>query len=146
MDPLGVCGADDRLRSRADGQALLERLVADVGDPGDLGGETRDVLGFLHQVAFGDEQGEIGVEVAGGLDPAVQAVAHVFPEGVAVGLDDHAALDVGIVGQVGLAHDVDVPLRKILGARGQRLLKGLPFLLGHDRGLLMIDLDRPPTL
>ena len=76
-------------RGRADDERLLELLAAGVGDDGELGGEALDVLGLASQVALGDEEREVGVLVAGRLDPAVELALEQLPDAVAVGADDH---------------------------------------------------------
>jgi hypothetical protein len=64
-----------------------------------------------------DEEREVGVLVAGGLEARVELALDLLPHGVAVGLDDHAALDhLGGLGHLGLADHVLVPLRVVLGA------------------------------
>ena len=117
VDPVGVHRADDRLAGRPDRQALLELLVAAVGDPGHLRGEPLDVLRLLGEVALRDEQREVHVLVAGALDHGVERVAGPLPEGEAVGADDHAALDRRVVGQLGAADHVDVPAVEVVGLR-----------------------------
>ena len=52
---------------RADDERLFELFVAALGDPGHLRREALDVLLLLHQQAGGDEQREVGVDVAGAL-------------------------------------------------------------------------------
>ncbi len=86
-------------------------------DHGAFLGEPRGVLLFLGQERQGDEQREIGVDVAGGLEPVVEFALHLFPDGVAVGFDDHAAAHRRMLGEVGAFDDVEVPLRVILRAR-----------------------------
>ena len=88
-----------------------------VRDDGALLGEALGHLLFLGEEALGDEQREVGVDVAGVLEHAVEAALHLLPDGVAVRLDDHAAADVGVLGQPGLLDDVEVPLG-VIRARG----------------------------
>ena len=45
-----------------------------------LGREALDVLGFLLQEALGDEQGEVGVDVPGLLEQAVEAGLDALPD------------------------------------------------------------------
>ena len=52
-----------------------------------------DVRCFLAQKALRDEEREVGVHVARVLEHAIERVAHVFPDGEAIGFDHHAALD-----------------------------------------------------
>ena len=92
-----------------DDQPLFEVLGAALGHPGHLRREALDVLGLLQQQALGNQQREVGVDVAGRLDPVVELPLDQLPDGVAVRPDDHEALDRRIVGQLGLADDVQIP-------------------------------------
>ena len=74
------------------------------------------MLGLLEQKAFGNEHRHGHVLVSRGLETAVQFGLHALPEGVAVGLDDHAAAHGRVIDQVGLENNVGVPLREILAA------------------------------
>ena len=134
LDPLGVHVPDDGLRGRPDGQPFLELLLAADRHPGHLGREALDVLGLLLQEALGDEQREIGVDVAGGLDPAVQEPLDVLPDGVAVRADDHHPLHRGVVGQLGLLDDLEVPAGKILGFGRDLADQALVFAHGGLQG------------
>ena len=51
------------------------------------------------------------------LEALVEQALDVLPDRVAVRPDDHAALDRRVVGQLGAADDVEIPARKIFGAR-----------------------------
>ena len=70
LHPLGHELADDRLARGAHDDRLVELLAAGDGDHRQLGAEALDVLGLATQVALGDEQREVGVLGAGGLDAA----------------------------------------------------------------------------
>ncbi len=146
LDPAREGGADDGLGGRADdvgfgqfpggdhaglaGLGVLLGLEAVMGDDRALGGEALDVLGLLLEVGERDEEREVGVLVAGGLEASVELGLDVLPEGVAPGLDDHAAADRGVLRQVGGADDLLVPLRVVLGpGRGDG-----GFRLGHVAG------------
>ena len=83
-------------------------------DPGDLRRESLDMLFFLHQETSGNEEREVRVDVAGRLEASVECLLDQFPDGVAVGPDRHAALDLGVVGQLRPPNDVEVPPREIL--------------------------------
>ena len=91
--------------------------VAALRHPRHLRGEAFDVLGFLHQQALGNEEREVGVDVAGRLEAAVEPLLHQLPDRVAVRPDHHAPLDRRVVGQLGAADDVDVPAAEVLGLR-----------------------------
>ena len=91
-------GIDHRRPCRRD------RLEAIVRDDGALLGEALAMLRLLaRRKRLGDEEREVGVDVAGVLEHAVEGALHLLPDGVAVRLDDHAAAHVGVLGQAGLA-------------------------------------------
>ena len=129
MDPvlIGVpddgfgSGADDELflelRLRVHDDALAAGIVhqAVVRHHGALLRESGHVLGLAAEEGLGDEEREVGVLVSGFLEHAVENMLHLLPDGVSVGLDDHAAADGGLLGQVGLHHEVVVPLGVVLG-------------------------------
>jgi hypothetical protein len=95
-----------------------------VRDDGAFLGEALGHLLFLGEEALGDEQREVGVRVPGVLEHPVEGPLHLLPDGIAVRLDDHAAADVAVLGQPGVLHDIEIPLRIILRPRRD--------LLGHD--------------
>jgi len=110
LDPLGEEVADDGLRGGADDVGFFELLAAGMGDDGEFGREAFDVFGLLLQEALRNEQREIDVLVAGGFEAGVEFALEHFPDGVAVGLDDHAAFDdFGRLGHVALDDDVLIP-------------------------------------
>ena len=79
--------------------------------------ESFDVLGLFLEKALGDEDGEVGVDVTRGLEAAVEISLHILPDGVAPGLDDHAATHRRVLGEIGGAHHLLVPLGVVLGPR-----------------------------
>ena len=115
LDPFGEHGVDDGLGGGPDHQRLLQLLPAAVGDHRGLRRETLDVFGFLVQEALGDEQGEIGVLMAGFLEHPVERPLDLLPDGVAVGADHHAASYRAVIGQLRLDYQLVVPGGKIAG-------------------------------
>ena len=115
LDPVLVCVPDDRFGGRPNDQLLFELRVriddqalpsgfgfeAVMGDDGAFLGKALGVLLFLFEKRFGDEKREVGVLVPGRLEHIVQGPLHLFPDRIAVRLDDHAAADGGVLGQVG---------------------------------------------
>ena len=87
-----------------------------VGDYGAFRGEAFGMLRFLFQIGDRNQEGEIGVRMAGVLEALVQVLLNEFPNGVAPWLDDHAAAHLGIFRHVGGLDDLLVPLGEILGA------------------------------
>jgi hypothetical protein len=96
---------------------VFQMIVSEVGRMTSSSSrrEALDVFGLLLQEALGDEEGEVGVDVPGVLEHAVEGPLHALPQGVAVGLDDHAAAHVGVLGEPGAVDDVEIPLRVVLG-------------------------------
>ena len=92
-------------------------------------GKAFDMLGFLFEKAFGYEQGEVGIAVAGGLEHAIQHTLHLLPERIAPGLDDHATSNRRVLRQISRLDDLLVPLWVVLVAGGRDCGLGL----GHWR-------------
>ena len=129
MDPVLIGVPDDGFGSGADDELFLELRLgvhddalaagivhqAVVRHHGALLRESGHVLGLAAEEGLGDEEREVGVLVPGLLEHAVENMLHLLPDGVSVGLDDHAAADGGLLGQVGLHHEVVVPLGVVLG-------------------------------
>src|SRR6476660_10215765 len=86
-------------------------------------GEAFDVLSFLGEITQRNEQGKIGVAVAGGANHRVELTLHVFPDPVAPRTNDHATAHVRRLGQFSDANHLLVPRRKIfVAARRYRSL------------------------
>ena len=110
---------DDGLAGGPDGQRLSELVAAGMGHPRDLRIEALDVIGLRVEQRPRHEQREVDVVVPGPLDVAVELVAHRFPDGEAVGTDDHAATDRRVIGQLCLEDDIVVPAGEILRLTGE---------------------------
>ena len=48
------------------------------------------MFGFAREEGLGDEEGEVGVDVAGVFEAAIEVALDAFPDGEAFGADDHA--------------------------------------------------------
>src|SRR5258706_13308903 len=72
------------------------------------------MLRLALEEAVGNEQGEVHVFVTSGFDACVHRLLHVFPQRVAVGLDDHAAPHRRLVREAGFFHQVRLPLREVV--------------------------------
>ena len=131
LDPLRVHGADDGLGRRSDDERLLEhglgigdeRAVRRMDEPvvcddRALLREALHVFGLLLQEGLGDEQREVGIAVARLLEHGVEVALDVLPDRVAPRLDDHAPTDGRVLGEVGGADDLLVPLRVVFVAGG----------------------------
>ena len=117
--------AEEGLGGGADDETLGQIGLAADGDDGALGCKTLDVILFLFQQALGDEHGHVDVLVTKLLEAGVEILLDVFPDGIAVGTDDHAALNAGIVHQLSLFDHVGIPLAEILLHRGDLFNKFL---------------------
>ena len=130
-DPVLIGGPDDGLGSRTDDEFFLEfRLrVYDhaatvgivhqtmVGHHGALFGKALYVLRFAAKERLRDEEREIGVFDTFLFEPTVELRLNLFPDRIAVGLDDHTAADRTLLRQVGLHDQFVIPLRVILASR-----------------------------
>ena len=105
--------AEKRLRGGPDAQALRQLLAAAMGDPGDFRSKALNMILLPLEQRLGDEHGHGHVDMARFLEATIQIVPDPFPQGIAVGLDDHEAFDRGIIGQFGFPDDVRIPLGEI---------------------------------
>ena len=121
LNPLRVQRADDHFGRRPDDERLGKLFIAAARHPRDLRRKAFDVFLLFHQQAGRDEEREVRVDVAGGLDPAIERLLDQFPDGIAVRPDRHAALDLGVIRQLCPADDIEIPLREV-------------FRLGRDFG------------
>ena len=124
LDPFRVERADDDLGRRTHDQRFGQLLVAAASHPRDLRSEPLDVFLLLHQQTRGDEEREVRIDMARRLEAAVEPLLDQLPDRVAVRPDGHAALDLGVVGELGPPHDIEIPTGKVLGLRSD---------LGHHR-------------
>ena len=85
-----------------------------MGDHGALLGKACHVLRFPAEEALGDEEGEVRILNTRCLEHVVQDALHLFPDGVSVGLDNHASAYGGLLCQIGLYNQVIVPLGVVL--------------------------------
>ena len=113
LDEIFVKITEQRLRSRTDTQALLQILQAALGHPGNLRCKTFYVILLFFQQALRDEHGHVYILYPCLLEPTVQLLLNIFPDGITGGFDDHAAFYAGIIGQLGLLYHVRIPLCEI---------------------------------
>ena len=111
-------------------------------DHGALLGEAFDVGGFLLEERDRDEQREVGVLVARLLEHAIEDALDVLPQRITPRLDHHAALDVGVLGEIRRADDLLIPFGKILLASG----RDGGWWLGHGLGKKERDATRAAAL
>ena len=126
MHPAGISRTDDRLGGRTNdewfgqfagrNELAVFFLQPVIGDHRALLGKSFHVLGLFLEEAERDEEGKVGVDVTRRLEHRVELALHIFPDPPAPRLDDHAAADVGIFGQVGSFDHMLIPLGKIVGA------------------------------
>ena len=94
-----------------------------MGDDRHLLGEAFDVIGFLLEIAQGDEEREIAILMAGRLDAIVEQALDALPDAISPWPDDHAAAHAALLGEIGLGDDGLVPGGEILLAGdGKRML------------------------
>ena len=69
---------------------------------------------FLLQQALRNEHGHIDILVTGRLEHAVENMLDIFPNGVAVGSNNHTAANAAVIDQLRLFDHIGVPLGKIV--------------------------------
>ena len=112
---------DDGLGRGPDHVRFFQLFAARDGYHRQFRREPFHVLGFLLQKTFRDEQREVQVLMARGLEAPVQLALQHFPHGIAVGLDDHTTLDdFGGFRHVPREDDILIPRGKVLAARSDR--------------------------
>ena len=109
LDPFAVHVADDRLGRGTNNQRLVQLLAAAVRHHGQLRRKALDVLRLPLEKAHRDEQREVGVDMAGLLEAAVERGLDILPQRVAVGPDDHTPFHRRVVREFGLLHDIGIP-------------------------------------
>ena len=114
MDNVGIMLAEQRFTGGPHAQALLQLFLAAHGDPRHLRGKALYMVFFLLQQALGDEHGHIDILVTGRFEHAVEDMLDIFPDGVAVGTNDHTAADAAVIDQLRLFDHIGVPLGKIV--------------------------------
>ena len=87
-----------------------------MGDDGTLLGEALYVLGLTAQERLRDEQGEVCVLSTCLLEHLVQLLLHLFPDGIAIGFDYHTATNSRLFSEVGLYHQIVIPLAVIISS------------------------------
>ena len=97
------------------------------------------------EVRLGDEQREVGVLGAAGLDAGVDLGLHPLPERVAVGADDHGAADRAVLGQLAPCCRTSWYQRGKSSARGVSTGRFRHAAQGSDRAPRGLDIGRNPT-
>ena len=101
-----------------DASAVGIVLETIVGNNGTFFCKTLDVLGLTAEVRLGDKEWEIGVLYAGSLEHIVKGALHLFPNCVAIWLDDHTATNCCLLSEVGIHNQVVVPTGVVVGTLG----------------------------
>src|SRR5829696_5857609 len=128
LDPVPVKVADDALGGRADIKNLFELFASSYRYPGELGVEAFDVLGLFFEVALGDEEGEVGVLVAGYLEAPIQVALDAFPDREPVRTNSESPPYRPVICELGHPDQLQVPPARILA-----LFRKLLYRLDHER-------------
>ena len=124
VNPVLIGTPDDGFRSRTDNQFLFQfgsrvynhtRTVFRIFQTivchhRTFLGETFHVFCLTAQVRFRNQQREIGVHMSCSLEHIVQDALHLFPDSISVRLDYHTATHRRLFSQVGLYHQIIIPL------------------------------------
>src|SRR3712207_2576246 len=84
------------------------------------------MLGLFLEVALGDEEGKVRVDVARRLEAVVEVALDALPDRVPVGTNGERAPHWTVVGELGHPDEIQVPLARVLALLGQLLDR-----LGH---------------
>ena len=140
LHPLGIHRADDRFAGGPNHERFFKltgghqpaaggRFEPMMRHHGAFLGESLDVGRLFFQVTQRNEERKIGVLMARVFEHLVQHSLHVFPDGIAPRLDDHAAADRRILGQIGPFDGLLIPLGIIFfTGRRDRVFRSF----GHD--------------
>ena len=126
----GVEITEQSLGGGAHAEPFLQRFQSSLGNPGHFRGKSLYVVFFFLKQALRDKHGKIYILHTCLLKPSVQFALDIFPDGVACGLDYHAALDAGIVDEVRFQHHIGIPLGEVVLHGGDSLHQFL--FLCHD--------------
>ena len=114
MNDVCIVLTEKSLRRGSDAKSFLELFIAAVGYPRNLGSEALNVILFLFKQALGNEHRHTYILVTGCLEHTVHNVLNVFPYCIAVGSDDHTALNACILTKLSLFYNVGIPFCEIL--------------------------------
>ena len=93
-----------------------------VSHYGTLFRKTLHMLRLAAKEGLRDKKREIGVFHTLLFETAVKLRLNSFPDGIAIGFDDHTSAYGALLSEVGFDHQLIVPLRVILAARSQFLI------------------------
>ena len=88
-----------------------------MSNNGELRSKTFYVLGFFVNKALWNKEREIGIFVACFFKFFIEHFLYFFPDSIARGTNHHAAFYWGIIRQLSVLNDIQVPLRKVASAR-----------------------------
>ena len=107
--PLFVHTPNNRFGCGANVQRLFQFLPTADGYYGAFRRESFNMFGFLFHEALGNEQRKIGIHMARFFKHAIQILLYHFPDGVAVGTNNHSSFNRRVVRQLCLQNNVCVP-------------------------------------
>ena len=90
-----------------------------MGHHGTLFGETFHVLSLFREIAFWDEQGEVGILHTGCFEARIECLLDAFPDGIAVRLDHHTSAHRRLFGEISFHDKFVVPARIVHAAFGE---------------------------
>ena len=120
LDNICIMLAEQRLRRGAHAKPLRQLFRAAVRHPCDLGRKALYMILLLLEERFGDKHRHANVFMPGLFKLFIEHALNILPNRVAIRAEDQAAAHAGIVDQLGLFHDIRVPLGEVLPHRGDR--------------------------
>ncbi len=117
MDPILEGLVHDRFGRWPDHQRLFEFFSSRMGHDRHLWSKPFDMVGLAGKEALRNKKREVGILHTCFLESGVQDRLNAFPNGVPVRLDNHAALDRGMLRHVCGRDNIQIPLVVIFRAR-----------------------------
>src|SRR4030095_6572410 len=102
-----------------------------MSDNSDLRGESFNVFGFFLKKTFRYEQREVGVLMARFLEHSIKRLLHLFPNGVAVWSNDHAALNGSVIGEFSGSNHIRIPSGVVFATLGH-------LYFGHNLAIIAL--------
>ena len=109
---------EERLGSRTHAESVLELFASAMSYPSNLRSEALDMILFLLEETLGDKHRHTNILVASSLEHSIEDALDIFPDSIAIGSDDHTALNASIFDKLSFFANIGIPLCKVLVHRG----------------------------
>ena len=136
LDNIGKMLAEKSFGCRTNAKLFRKRFASAECYPCNFGSKAFDVVFFLLEKRFGNEERHINVLYAVFLELCVKNLLNVFPDSIAIGANYHTSFYAGIVYKVCFLTDIRVPFGKVFIHRSNVTDKFL--IVFHERDILSV--------